>query len=207
MRSEEATSQQSPIDLTDDALPAPHDLDLQYAPTPLAVVNDGYTIRVDCVPGSSLVTGGRRFSLLQFHFHGKSEHTVNGEAAAMELHLVHQDSAGDLAVVGVLMTAGRHHEALQRIWRHMPAQAGEKRLVAEEAVNASELLPADLSYYSYTGSLTTPPYTEGVLWFVLSATVEISPEQIARFGAIHPQNARATQPLNGRTVSFSREAE
>ena len=194
---------QSPIDLTSDAQAQPHDLTFRYAPAPLAVVNNGHTIQVDYAPGSTLVSGGRQYTLQQFHFHHSSEHTVDGIPADMELHLVHQDAAGRLAVVGIFLTAGGRNEALEPVWAHMPARKGERRLVSEIAVNAADLLPADLSYYSYDGSLTTPPCTEGVRWFVLRSPVEVSPEQLARFAALYPHNSRPTQPLNERTVFFS----
>ena len=124
----------------------------------------------------------------------------------MELHLVHQDAAGNLAVVGVFLTAGGRNEALEPVWAHMPARSGEKRPAAGITVNAADLLPADLSYYSYDGSLTTPPCTEGVRWFVLRSPAEVSSEQLARFAALYPHNFRPTQPLNERTVFFSQWA-
>lgn len=214
MNSEERNSlpgetgmQQSPIDLPSDATAAPHALALRYAPTPLVVGNNGYTIQIDYAPGSLLVTGDRQFCLTQFHFHRRSEHTIDGVPAEMELHLVHQDTAGNLAVVGVLFTAGRQHEALQRVWDNMPTNVDEKRLAPGEAIYAADLLPADLSYYHYVGSLTTPPCTEGVLWFVLSEMVEVSPGQVEQFAALFPQNFRWLQPLNGRAVTFSRAVE
>lgn len=199
--------QQSPIDLTTDALAAPHALALRYASTPLAVFNNGYSIQVDYAPGSLLVSRNRQYGLTQFHFHRRSEHTFDGKPAAMEMHLVHQDTAGNLAVVGVCLTEGRHHAALQRVWDNMPEQENEKRRVAGETINAEDLLPADLSYFSYAGSLTTPPYTEGVLWFVLSTPVEVSLEQVEQYAALFPRNFRSLQPLNGRTVTFSRAAK
>ncbi len=199
--------QQSPIDLTSNTLPARHDLALQYIPAPLEVVNNGYTAQVNVAPGSVLMTGGVQYALQQFHFHRQSEHTVNGKPADMELHLLHLDSAGNIAVVGVFLTAGRQHEALQSVWVNLPPQKNENRLVEGVEFNAASLLPADLNYYSYVGSLTTPPYTEGVRWFVLSAPVEVSKEQVARFGSLFSMNARPIQPLNGREVHFSRAAE
>lgn len=197
---------QSPIDLTSDTVAKPHDLDLRYASAPLEIINNGHTIQVNYTPGNMLLSGGRQFALVQFHFHHLSEHTVDGKPAAMEMHLVHQDDAGNLAVVGVFLTAGQQNEALQPVWAHMPAAVGEERQVQGVTINAADLLPADLSYYSYVGSLTTPPCTEGVRWFVLSSPVEVSPEQIDRFAALYPDNARPTQPLNGRPLFLSQTA-
>ena len=194
---------QSPIDLTSDTEAKPHDLDFRYAPAPLEIINNGHTIQVNYTPGSALLSGGRQFALVQFHFHHLSEHTVDGQPADMELHLVHQDTAGNLAVVGVFLAAGQQNEALQPVWAHMPAAVGEERQVQGVTINAADLLPADLAYYSYMGSLTTPPCSEDVRWFVLSSPVEVSPEQIDRFAALYPDNARPTQPLNGRTLFLS----
>lgn len=194
---------QSPIDLTGDAQTRPHDLAFRYAPAPLEIVDNGHTIQVDYPPGSTLVSGGREYALLQFHFHRLSEHTLDGQSTDMELHLVHQDADGNAAVVGVLLNAGQRNEALQPVWAHVPAAKGEKRRVAGAAIDAADLLPANLSYYSYVGSLTTPPCSEGVRWFVLSSPVEVSPEQLAQFAAFYPDNARPIQPLNGRPVFFS----
>ena len=199
--------EQSPIDLTGDAEARPYVLEFRYLSSSLEIVNNGHTIQVNYVPGSMLIVGDREYALLQFHFHRLSEHTVRGQPADMEVHLVHRDAAGNLAVVGVFLTAGRHNEALQQVWANMPAEKGEKRLVDRVSVNAADLLPADESYYSYTGSLTTPPCSEGVRWFVLSRPVEVSPEQLARFAALFPDIARPAQPLNDRTVFYSQPAD
>jgi len=194
---------QSPIDLTSDTEAKPHDLDFRYASVPLEIINNGHTIQVNYAPGNVLLSGGRQLALVQFHFHHLSEHTVDGKPTDMEMHLVHQDAAGNLAVVGVFLAAGQQNEALQPVWAHMPAAVGEERQVEGVTVNAADLLPADLSYYSYVGSLTTPPCSEGVHWFVLQRPVEVSPEQIDRFAALYPDNARPTQPLNERTLYLS----
>ena len=108
--------EQSPIDLTGDAEARPYVLEFRYLSSSLEIVNNGHTIQVNYVPGSMLIVGDREYALLQFHFHRLSEHTVRGEPADMEVHLVHRDAAGNLAVVGVFLTAGRHNEALQQVW-------------------------------------------------------------------------------------------
>lgn len=198
---------QSPIDLTSDIEAKPHDLVFRYGSTPLEIINNGHTIQVNYAPGNMLVSGGKQFTLVQFHFHHLSEHTVDGKPADMEMHLVHRDAAGNLAVVGVFLAAGQQNEALQPVWAHMPAAVGAARQVQGVTVNAADLLPADLSYYSYTGSLTTPPCGEDVRWYVLADPVEVSPVQIDRFAALYPDNARPTQPLNERTIYLSHAAE
>ena len=198
---------QSPLDLSGAAPARPHDLLVRYIPSPLEVVNTGYTAQVNVAPGSVLTAGGRQYALQQFHFHRPSEHTVDGKAAAMEMHFVHSDTAGNLAVVGVFVIAGRRHEALARVWAIIPEATDEKCNVPGAPLNAAALLPAERSYYGYVGSLTTPPYTEGVRWFVLSEPVEVSQGQVDRFAALFPMNARPIQPLNGRAIAFSRAAK
>lgn len=198
---------QSPIDLTDAPEVKPHELEFRYAPVPLEIVNNGHTIQVNYSSGSTLIAGGKEYKLLQFHFHRLSEHTVSGQPADMELHFVHQDAAGGLAVVGVLLNSGRHNQALEQVWAHMPTETDDKQIVAGTTINAADLLPANLSYFSYVGSLTTPPCSEDVRWFVLRNVVELSPAQLDRFAALYPDNARPVQPLNGRAVSYSQASE
>lgn len=196
---------QSPIDLAGAAAARPHELAFRYAAVPLEIVNNGHTVQVDYAPGSALIVGGKEYALLQFHFHRLSEHTVNGRPADMEMHLVHQDADGNLAVVGVFLNSGRHNDALDQVWANVPTQEGKMRRVAGATFNVADLLPAETSYYSYVGSLTTPPCTEGVRWTVFQNPVEVSPAQLDRFAALYPDNARPTQPLNGRMISFSRQ--
>lgn len=198
---------QSPIDLADAPNVRPHELEFRYGPVPLEVVNNGHTIQVNYTPGSTLVASGKEYALVQFHFHHLSEHTVSGRPTDMELHFVHQDADGGLAVVGVLLTSGRHNPSLEQVWANMPTDKDEKRFVAGATINAKDLLPANLSYFSYLGSLTTPPCSEGVSWYVLRDGIEVSPAQIDRFAALYPDNARPTQPLNGRAVSYSQATE
>ena len=197
---------QSPVDLTGNTEPKPRDLAFQYVSSPLAIVNNGHTIQANYAPGSVLISDGKHYTLLQFHFHRLSEHTVDGRPADMEMHLVHRDADGNLAVVGVFLTVGQHNEALHQVWANVPAEKSGKRLVDGVTVNAADLLPADLAYFSYTGSLTTPPCSESVRWFVMKRPVEVSLEQLAMFAALFPDNARPTQPLNERTVFFSQSA-
>ncbi|MGH9360488.1 MAG: carbonic anhydrase family protein, partial [Thermoanaerobaculia bacterium] len=141
------------------------------------------------------------YTLEQFHFHEPSEHRRNGAGRAMELHFVHADEAGTLAVVGVLLRQahGRPNPTIQRLWKRVPE---EPRKRAKIKLRPSLLLPADRGYYRYDGSLTTPPCTEGVRWHVLRGEITVSPAQVAAYR--HPDSARAVQPLNGRTVRVSR---
>ena len=189
---------QSPINVSTAVSGQPANIQFNYKPTPLVVVNNGHTIQVNYQPGSTVTINGKTYDLLQFHFHTPSEHTVDGQAAAMELHLVHQNRIRQLAVVGILMTSGTTNSTIAPIWNHIPTQKGEK--AATTMINAADLLPEATSFFSYTGSLTTPPCSEGVSWNLMTQPIEVSAAQIAEFGKIYPVNARPIQPTNGRLI-------
>ncbi len=194
--------QQSPVDIDD----VDEDDDLRrirfkYNDTPLVVENNGHTIEVPYESGSSIRIGGDKYRLLQFHFHTPSEHTEGGINAAMEAHFVHINSNSQLAVVGVLIDLGAHNDALAPVFDNMPATEGEVEVEHEE-INARDVLPDDDldEFNTYSGSLTTPPCSEGVRWFVLNERIEVSLEQLEAFEAIFPFNNRPVQPLNDRTI-------
>lgn len=198
---------QSPINIDkgDVVAAAPSNLAFHYQPTPLDVVNNGHTIQVNYQPGSTLDIGGDTYKLVQFHFHTPSEHNIAGEAAPMEMHLVHQNDAGKLAVVGVMIMADdASNETIANIWRQIPAEGGENK-VDDQMVNALNLLPSDTTYYSYSGSLTTPPCSEGVSWMVLAEPIQLSEQQIEAFASLYPVNARPIQATNGRQIEMHPE--
>jgi carbonic anhydrase len=196
---------QSPIDIR-----APKAADLPpiqfaYRATPLQIINNGHTIQVDYGAGSSITVGGKRYDLKQFHFHHPSEEKINGKSYAMVAHLVHAAADGSLAVVAVLLDAGNAANPLvARIWPYLPAKEGPEQKHDDVQVDLTALLPADHGYYTFTGSLTTPPCTENVTWFVLKTPQPISQAQAGAFGKIYPLNARPTQALNGRDVQVSK---
>ncbi|MBI5450384.1 MAG: carbonic anhydrase family protein [Gammaproteobacteria bacterium] len=190
--------QQSPIDIgatVDASLPA---ISVAYKPGPLTVVNNGHTIQVNYSNGSQIEVDGKKYSLLQFHFHAPSEHTFNGKPADMVIHFVHKDEDGKLGVIDVSLQKGKANPTIQAIWDNMPATEGKKEVATE--INAANLIPSGLSYFNYSGSLTTPPCSEGVNWMVLKQPIELSEAQIAAFTKIFPMNARPVQPLHGRHV-------
>lgn len=189
---------QSPIDLpTAKAVvraPLPP-LRFLYETRPATVVNNGHAVQAAFGNGPSLAleAAGQRFELFELHFHTPGEHLVNGQAAPMEVHLVHAGPAGTLAVVGVLVREGAANPVLQRIWEAI----GKGPI----PLDATALLPAGRRGYSYSGSLTTPPCTEGVSWYVLQEGIELSGKQLQDFRSLFPEgNARPVQPLNGRPV-------
>ena len=144
-----------------------------------------------------------KYELVQFHFHTPSEHEINNKAAAMELHLVHRNEAGKLAVVGVMLTKGKENSLIKEIWENIPA-TGKTNTVSNIKINAANLLPSSKSYYSYTGSLTTPPCSEGVKWNVFVEPITVSEEQIEAFEKIYQVDARPIQPTNRRAIQLHR---
>ena len=191
---------QSPIDLvnpTSAALPA---IAFNYQPAALNIHNNGHTIEVAFPKGNWIEVDSTRYELLQFHFHAPSEHTVSGQPFAMEMHLVHQSKDGALAVIGVLIERGSEHAAFNSLWAHLPSSPGAAQQIEQVAIDANDLLPSTRTSYRYDGSLTTPPCSEGVKWFVLTTPIELSEAQIAAFTAIVHDNNRPVQPLNGRQL-------
>ena len=193
---------QSPIDIrTHDvhggSLPA---LVFNYKPTPLHIVDNGHSIQVDVEPGSFLTIGGKTYQLVQFHFHHPSEERIDGKAADMVAHLVHRNSEGALAVVAVMLNPGKANDMVETLWSHLPKQKEHELDFAKLRINPAALLPSNHSYYTYTGSLTTPPCTEGVRWVVLKSPSSLSKREISTFAARYPNDARPVQPLNGREI-------
>ena len=191
---------QSPVDLkdfVDSQLPA---IGFHYQPGGHDEVNNGHTIQIDYSAGSSITLDGRDYELKQFHFHTPSENHISGKEFPMEAHLVHADKEGHLAVIAVMIEAGAANHALANAWSVMPDQANTSVHLSTE-ISAEALLPAERDYYRFSGSLTTPPCSEGVLWLVMKHPITASPEQITQFAHVmgHPNN-RPIQELNARLI-------
>ena len=189
--------EQTPVDLKGAVRAELGQVEPNFQPMPLRIVNNGHTIQVNCDPGSGSRIGGARYELLQFHFHHPSEHLLAGARFDLECHFVHRNSGGELAVLGVFIRPGAHSAALEPIWDAMPAKEGPEQRAAA-TVRPMELLPARRTYFRYFGSLTTPPCSEGVLWTVYRDPIEASREQIQRFAQLFPVNARPVLPLHRR---------
>jgi len=192
---------QSPINLSGGRRMQYSPLTFRYRSNALSVQNDGRSVRVDVSPGSSLIAGGHEYQLTGFHFHVPGEHQLNGAPADMELQLEHVDRQGRVVVVAVPMNVGRRmNSTLSRIWDHIPGGAGERFYGRQTGINPRFLLPNDHSYFSYVGSLTEPPCSEGVEWFVLAKALEVDGSYVQKFLRAVGPNARPVQPLNGRAV-------
>lgn len=196
-----AGSAQSPIDIRDASALDLVDIEFEYGESANKIFNNGHTIQVNVDAGSAIVYNGIRYELLQFHFHAPSEHTIDGRPAPLEIHFVHQDpNSGNLAVVGILLTeSDGANAAYARVFDHLPAEVGEPE-ARGESLSLAGLLPDARTFYTYQGSLTTPPCSEIVRWLLLNKPVELSAEQIAAFTAIYDGNARPTQPLGKRDL-------
>ena len=145
---------------------------------------------------------GRNYELVQFHFHKPSEERVNGRGFEMVVHLVHKDADGKFAVIAVLIERGKPQSAIQQVWNNLPLEKNQPQ-DALSALDLNQILPVKRDYYTYMGSLTTPPCTEGVLWMVMKEPIELSPEQLAIFNRLYPMNARPIQKSSGRLIKES----
>ncbi len=189
--------EQTPINLIGGIRGDAGAVDVDYKPLPLRVLNNGHTIQVNADPGSACVIGGTRYELLQFHFHHPSEHLLAGKGFDLECHFVHKSDAGALAVTGVFIRPGAANEALKTLFDTMPSREGPEVRI-DAMVDAAAILPKSGGYFRYMGSLTTPPCSEGLTWTVYKEPVEASAEQIQKFAALFPKNARPVQKLNRR---------
>jgi carbonic anhydrase len=192
--------QQSPIDLHDAIRADLGKVVINYKAIPLAILNNGHTIQVNAASGNSIELDGEPFKLLQFHFHHPSEHTVENRPYPMELHFVHANDKGELAVLGVFLQEGEENAVLSPVWKAIPVQKAELETVASVQVDIAQLLPSDRKIFRYFGSLTTPPCSEIVKWVVFQEPIPVSTAQVAQFKAIFPLNARPVQPLERRFI-------
>lgn len=191
---------QSPIDLAGFVEADLKPLKIDYKAGAAEIVNNGHTVQVNYAPGSSLTVDGRTFELKQFHFHSPSENRIGGKSFPLEGHLVHADKDGNLAVVAVLFAEGAASTSLAKLWDKMPAKAGDKTALPA-GFNITELLPANRDYYRFTGSLTTPPCSEGVWWLVMKHHPTVTKAQAEKFSkTLGFANNRPVQPVNARAV-------
>jgi carbonic anhydrase len=189
---------QSPLDIVDTVnadLPA---LSVAYRWELPEIAHLGHALQVSSAPGSWLTAKGHRFELVQFHFHSPSENRIKGKSFPLEAHFVHRGAAGELAVLAVLFEEGPANLSLGKILAGAPREKG--KAAVSLSLREKDLLPDSQAYYLYSGSLTTPPCTEGVRWFVLQSPRTVSAEQVAGFVRLVGPNARDPQPIGSRIV-------
>lgn len=192
---------QSPINIQGALKTASVPLALHYkGAVGKTIINNGHTIQIDFDKGNTLTLDGRQFDLVQVHFHAPAENEIDGKRYPLEAHFVNADAQGKLAVIGVMFQTGSPNASLARIWSQMPTTQGPAAPLPVKFLPSS-LLPTSLSYYRYSGSLTTPPCSEGVRWLVLQNPAQASAAQIRAFEQLMGQATnRPVQPLNGRVI-------
>ncbi|MFO3905556.1 carbonic anhydrase family protein [Enterobacter hormaechei] len=193
---------QSPINIDSTLNAHLTPLETHYTDGPTTLINNGHTIQAGEAKSTrdTIVLDGKTWTLQQFHFHAPSENTIHSKKYAMEMHLVHSNAEGELVVVAVMFDQGAKNEALEELWRKMPAQAGQSATLAT-ALDLNRLLPDNKTYWRFSGSLTTPPCSEGVTWIVLKHPLTLSADQLEKFShTLHHANNRPVQSLHGRIV-------
>ncbi len=194
--------EQSPLDIRGAHMnKALRPIEFHYIAGPVTLTNDGRTIVARVDPGSYIVAGGVRYELVEFSFHHPGEQAVKGKLTDMEVQLLHRSADGRMAMVTVRLREdpGNPNAVLAALWPHLPKTAGASEKVAE-MVSAGGLLPADRGYWTYIGSLTTPPCTEGVRWFVFEQELSLSRDQLRTFAAMFRMNTRGLQEPHGRRI-------
>ena len=188
-------SRQSPVDLAADDDAQKVNIELNYEAAEGTLVDTGHLVQVN-VEGGSMTIDGKAFALKQFHFHTPSEHTLDGTSYPAEAHLVHAADDGELAVLGIVYQEGDASEVLAPVWEDLAALSEAEPVT----INVGNLLPSSRVAYTYTGSLTTPPCSEGVRWHVMQQPLTLSAQQLAALTAIHDNTNRPVQPLNEREL-------
>lgn len=214
--------EQSPINIKKNMALAASSLTLDYKPAQLyimddgnttlllgntqTIINDGHTIQANFdskdVP-ETLNYNNVSYRLIQFHFHSPSETLMKSVAFPMEIHFVHQGPDGKVVVLAVLVAGGAANLELRKIINNIPLDQSVAHKIQGEKINPLDLLPKKLSYYAFAGSLTTPPCTEGLQWIVLADPITASPGQILRLRNLIGNNARPTQDLHKRVITYS----
>lgn len=193
---------QSPIDIDSTANAHLFPLQTHYIDGPVTLTNNGHTIQASEQTDTrdTITLDKQTWTLQQFHFHAPSENTVHGKHYAMEMHLVHKNTKGELVVVAVMFDKGAENRELDKLWSVMPQQA-DLNVSIKQDLNLNTLLPKDKTYWRFSGSLTTPPCSEGVTWIVLKHPLTMSAEQLEKFThTMHHDNNRPVQSLHGRVV-------
>jgi carbonic anhydrase len=195
-------NRQSPIDIRDGMKVDLEQITFDYKPSSFNVTDNGHTVQVMVSGGNFITVANRMYELIGFHFHRPSEERINGKGYEMVVHLVHKDAEGHLAVLALLLERGKPQPTIQTVWNNLPLEKFET-MAPSIVLDPMELIPARRDYYTFMGSLTTPPCSEGVLWLVMKEPVQASPAQMALFSRLYPLNARPVQPSSGRIVKES----
>lgn len=202
----ETGTNQSPVDLSSEGVQQGDELELQYAGIAENVTNTGHTFQMNSEDRAEVQYDGTEYELVQMHYHDPSEHTVDGEHAPIEFHFVNKDAAGNLLVVGILGVEGPTGTTNTGFEPFVEEAAQSSDAPVEGDIDLGAMMPASTDHFAYSGSLTTPPCSEGVQWIVMETPVELSHEQIAMLQELYEGNNRPTQALNGRDVFVAETA-
>lgn len=197
--------EQSPIDIRGAHLNKKlQPIEFHYIAGAVTLENTGRTIVVHVGRGSYIVVDGVRYDLQELDFHHPSEEAFNGKLTEMDVHLMHKSADGKMVAIAVRIVEdrGSPNAVLSMLWPHLPKTAGATEKVTD-MLNAGGLLPADRGYWTYMGSLSTPPCTEGVRWFVFESELTLSRDQLLTFTAIFKMNSRSLQDRHGRRIEAS----
>lgn len=213
---------QSPINIPKEVQVVNKPLDIKYQPANLymmdnglttltisgtqTIYNDGRAVQVTFADNNHeiLIYNKITYRLVQFHFHTPSETRIHSLSTPLEVHFVLQAPQGKVAVVAVMIESGEANPEIQKIVNHLPVVEGIEHEIKGEKIDPSGLIPENRSYYSFAGSLTTPPCTEGLQWIVMANKITASPAQILKLRNEMGNNARPIQKLHDRIVSYSR---
>ena len=195
-------NRQSPIDIRSGIKVDLEQIVFDYKPSGFSIIDNGHTIQVNLGAGNHITVGNRMYELVQFHFHRPSEEKIDGRSYDMVAHLVHKDASGKLAVVAVLIERGAARKLVQTVWNNLPLEKNET-VTPAGALDMNGILPTRREYYTYMGSLTTPPCSEGVLWMVMKEPVAVSQDQLDIFARLYQMNARPIQLSSERLIKES----
>lgn len=188
---------QSPIALSGAqtvSLPA---LTMKYTASPAHSQRKDYTLAVAIDGKNILIDKGQQYLLRELRMHSPSEHMIGDMFFPLELHFIHQDASGKTLILAVFVKGGGlDNPNFQSVLTNAP-QPGEVKNFTLDMIG---LLPVARGYYSYTGSLSAPPCTEGVEWRVLKTSISISDAQIKEITKLLGRNARLTQPIYMRSL-------
>lgn len=194
---------QSPINLVWEKPLVKRSIFISYADLPIRSINNGHTIQYNFKPGNFVEIDEKTYILVQLHFHSPSEHTVSSKYSPMEMHLVHKNVDGSIAVLAVMFKIGQHNPTIAKLWGHVPSEIGKEFSIDTVTFDPKSLIPKSKTHYKYHGSLTTPPCTEGVVWNVFNTPVEMSEAQLKAFNTFYAKNNRPVQPMNKRkTINY-----
>lgn len=173
---------------------------LAYKSSAIHMVNNGHWIELEFDKGSKLIFGPQEYELKQIQLHAPAEHLIDKKQANIEIQFLHRDKEGHLLILALMLYRGKMNYALHSLFDYIPAISNTKNFIEDKKINPLDFLPEGGGYYTYMGSLTSPPCSENVRWIILSHPIEASLQQIKKLTNVYRMNNRPFQPLNRRKV-------